>query len=857
MMRWLQTIVFPLIIALAINCYVAVAAPPAEFFGKHCFECHSGDSPQADLDLTSLPMQLGDPTNFSVWVRIHDRIASGEMPPRDSERPLATEITATTTGLQAALVDAELARLGDAPRTAIRRLTRAEYENTMRDLFELPGIVLQTELPADGTAHGFDKNSDALDISHVNLAKYIEAADRVLDMAIATQPEPPAVKIQRISLANEQSTLGATVLEGDAVILKHKQPDPNYPPAGSSKHLSYPAHLALGMHSDTSPGASVGVFRHEDDSFKPSFAEFIAIYPGMYRVRTAFWSFLWDKGKVLPANKSETARLDVWHITGDGRGTGHPNTVLGYFDAPSIESKPVELVRFLNTGDSFGFNFTGSQIGHQIRTTEMRLMGFTGPGLACDGLEVEGPIHEQWPPASHRLLFGELPLVEFRQEDNPQVRPPVHPLAIQKYNARNQPDPPPHTLKLHTVHSDQPVVDARRLLANFLPRAFRRPITEEVVLSYVGIVEARLAAGDCFEVAMRRAYRAALCSPDFLYHIPDKYLLASRLSYFLWNSPPDKLLLNLATEGKLEDSAVLRSEVERLLSDEKAVRFHEDFLGQWLKLRKIAANDPDPALYGEFRLDLQDAMVAETHAFFQELLKNDLDASYLVKSDFAMLNERLAKHYNISGVEGCQIRRVALPVGSTRGPFLTQASILKITANGTTTSPVPRGAFVLERFLGQPPQPPPPNVAAVEPDVRGATTIRQQLDLHRHDAICASCHAKIDPPGFALESFDVIGAQRLRYQSTTDTKPLVDPSGELHDGRKFADIREFQELIAADKRTLLKNLAEQFAVYSLGRGLNFSDRDQVRMIVDKTEKKGGGIRTLIHELVQSELFRTP
>jgi hypothetical protein len=267
-------------------------------------------------------------------------------------------------------------------------------------------------------------------------------------------------------------------------------------------------------------------------------------------------------------------------------------------------------------------------------------------------------------------------------------------------------------------------------------------------------------------------------------------------------------------------------------------------------------------------------MVAETRAYFRELLDKDLGASYLVKSDFAMLNEKLAVHYGIPGVTGSQIRRVSLPKGSPRGPFLTQAAILKITANGTTTSPVPRGAFVMDRLLGQPPEPPPPDIPAIEPDVRGAKTIREQLDKHRNVAACASCHAKIDPPGFALETFDVIGGERNRYRSigagdpaprgaidpfigiSFKLGPNVDASGVLPDGRAFAGIGEFQDLLAADSTRLLKNLARQFAVYSTGRDVSFGDRDQLAAIVADTKKKGGGIRTLLHELTQSCLFQT-
>jgi hypothetical protein len=319
---------------------------------------------------------------------------------------------------------------------------------------------------------------------------------------------------------------------------------------------------------------------------------------------------------------------------------------------------------------------------------------------------------------------------------------------------------------------------------------------------------------------------------------------------------------------------VLRSEVERMLKDARSQRFIEDFLGQWLKLRQIAQNDPDNKLYPEFNPYLQDSMVAETRAYFRELIEKNLHAGYLVKSDFAMINEKLAVHYGIPGVAGTSIRRVALPPDCPRGGFLTQAAILKITANGTTTSPVPRGAFVMERLLGQPPDPPPGNVAAVEPDVRGATTIRELLEKHRTIPACASCHAKIDPPGFALEAFDVIGGQRSRYRSlgagdkaprgsidpfigiSFKLGPAIDASGQMPDGRPFGGIAEFQSLIAADPARLLKNLGEQFARYAAGREISFSDREEVERVVERTRKQGGGIRALIHEVVQSSLFQT-
>ena len=866
----MRTRVVLMILYFMILCISSAQAQPQAFLKTHCQECHNDDTKEGGLDLTALKLELSQPDNFARWVKIHDRIRSGEMPPKDQPRPPAAEVTTVSDELKTQLIQAEQTQRAEG-RRGLRRMTRAEYENTIRDLFDMPGIALAGDLPADGSAHGFDKNSDALDISHVNLLKYMEAADHVLDYAIATRPAAPTVHTMRISLANGGGFVTHVIMNGDGVMLKDKQPDPDFPPAGEQSHLDQGAHERMGSFE---PDSTVGLFRHEDESLSPYFIDHVTIYPGNYRVRTSLWSFQWDKGQVLPARGTEAARLSVVQLTGDGRGGQHPSYVLGYYDAPSMQSTEHELVTWLNHNELIGFK-TASLAPVANYSRKGRAMAFTGPGIACDWLDVEGPLHTVWPPVSHKVLFDELPLVEFKPEANPGVRPPVR-KRVRQLSGKNRPDP---EQGLFTVLSDKPLEDADRLIAQFLPRAFRRPVDAEVRAAYLAQVDQRLKAGDCFESAMRYAYRAALCSPDFLYLIEpigqlDDEALACRIAYFLWNSLPDQQLHDLAAAKKLHEPEVLKAEVERLLKSPKSQRFIEDFLGQWLKLRQIAANDPDRTLYPEFNPYLQDSMVAETRAYFRELLERNLDASTLVKSDFAMLNEKLAVHYGIPGVSGSQIRRVALPPDCPRGGFLTQAAILKVTANGTTTSPVPRGAFVMDRILGQPPEPPPANVAAVEPDVQGTTTIREQLAKHRSEMVCASCHAKIDPPGFALESFDVIGGYRTRYRSIGEglpaerglidpfiglgfkLGPVVDPSGVLPDARTFQDIREFQALIAADPELLLKNLTQQLAIYSTGREIGFSDREAIEAIVTRTQAQQGGVRTLVHELIQSPLFQT-
>jgi hypothetical protein len=378
---------------------------------------------------------------------------------------------------------------------------------------------------------------------------------------------------------------------------------------------------------------------------------------------------------------------------------------------------------------------------------------------------------------------------------------------------------------------------------------------------------------------MVATYTAVLASPGFVFldEKPgrlDDTALATRLALFLWNSPPDVALRTRAARGELSQPAVLRAETERLLADAKSQRFRDAFLDYWIDLRKIEDSTPSTTLYNDYYLDdsLAEAAVAETRLTFEEMIRADQPARGIVAADYTYLNERLATHYGINDVKGAAMRRVTLPPDSPRGGFMTQASVLKITANGTTTSPVLRGKWIVERILGID-IPPPPPVAAVEPDIRGAVTIRQQLEKHRADTSCASCHSKMDPPGFALENFDVMGGWRDRYRAIDETKKAelgrgknghafefhfglpVDAAGELPDGRSFKDIRDFKNLLRQEDVMLARNLTRQLAIYATGAPVRFSDRATIEQIVAGAKSHDYGVRALIHGLVQSDLFQ--
>jgi hypothetical protein len=431
------------------------------------------------------------------------------------------------------------------------------------------------------------------------------------------------------------------------------------------------------------------------------------------------------------------------------------------------------------------------------------------------------------------------------------------------------------------VVSENPHEDAARLLQNFVRVAFRRPAQELELKGFRALFEKEFAQGSGFARAMLTAYTGVLASPGFVFldEPPgrlDPMAVATRLALFLWNSTPDAALRARAENGELARPEILRAETERLLNDPRAERFVEAFTDYWLDLRKIDDTSPSATIYNDYELDdpLKLAAVEETQLFFAELVRGNLPVRNIVSADFTFLNERLAQHYGIPGVQGARMRRVALPASSDRGGLMTMASVLKVTANGTTTSPILRGHWITARILGIETPPPPPSVQAVEPDIRGAVTIRQQLAKHREDPSCASCHIKMDPPGFALENYDVMGGFRERYRAVAENvKPVpgygmngqafafhfglpVDAAGELPDGRAFRDVREFKQLVAQDEQALARHLARQLVTFATGASVTFSDRAAVEHIVERTAASRHGIRSLIHEVVQSDLFQT-
>jgi hypothetical protein len=679
-------------------------------------------------------------------------------------------------------------------RTALRRLNRTEYENSVREPLGVE-VDLKDLLPQDSSAHGFDNVGEALHVSSFAMERYLEAAEKALKAAIANGPQPPLHK-KRYSLKDQHQVKSTTEQVfrkiGDTVVL-----------------FSSSAWQAVTLYQFYPPDGGRYRFRISAQAVQSGGK------PVTYQVMA---------GPMLMATKSR---------------------LVDYFEAPADKPGVVEFTIHLEPRSTIRilpYGLANAQAVHKIGADT-----YEGPGLAVEWVDVEGPLYDTWPPPSHRKVLGDLP---------------------------QAPVPAPNQPKRVEVVSKNPDADARKILLTFAGRAFRRPVTEADIKPYLGLVQAKLNKKYSFEAAVRVGLLAILVSPEFLFlrENPgrlDDFALASRLSFFLWSSLPDDELLSLAGQGKLGQPEVLRAQVERMLQDSRAAALTENFVGQWLGLRDIDATAPSPQLYPEYDEMLKYAMLREAYLFFDEVLKNDLSLTNFIDSKFTMLNGRLAKHYGIAGVDGWKFRKVDLPPGSHRGGVLTMAAVLKVTANGTYTSPVLRGAWVLDRLLGTPPSPPPEGVSAIEPDIRGAVTIRDQLAKHRKVAACASCHAKIDPPGFALESYDVIGGWRDYYRVTGSGKPVevdgkrmpyhlgakVDSADVLADGRNFKDIDEYKNLLLHDKDQLARALTVKLLIYATGAAPQPGDGPAVEGIVRGLRDRDYGLRSLVHAIVQSELFR--
>jgi hypothetical protein len=775
------------------------------FLESNCVSCHDSETHKGGLNLDDLAYQPTQRSNAITWERVFDRVARGEMPPKNKRQPAPGEKTAWLANLAQGLRSTSLHLQQKEGRGPVRRLTRIEYENTVCDLLHIK-CDLRNLFPEDAVSAGFDKVGEGLTLSASHFARYQEAAEKALADAIFHAGSLSFAKDGPALFKGNEKTFATygNWLEDNNFVL--------------TSQLFYPYTVLMGPRAPLS---------------------------GRYRIRITAQARN-NGGKPMPiaigVHSHRASKPDAPEL-------------LDLRDIPEHEMRTVTMEADLQREEQIHvFGPTLIQRDYVIPLVR-KGESWTKHALLIQKIEIEGPLRKDgsvggWPSPGYVELFDTLPQRSLSEITGTPAE-------------KGAPNP---ALPV----SSEPKVDAERLIRRFLPKAFRRPVPEPEAAPYIVRVLMALEDGVLFHQAMLDGYKAILCSPHFLLHeetpgLLDGPALANRMAYFLWDGPPDEELL----KADLTQSKERHAQTERLLSDPRSARFEKAFTDQWLDLRKIDATSPDGTLYPEFTPALQRAAVLETQLFFHDLLTQNRSVLEVVHSDWTHLNEPLGWLYGIPEMSGYEMRKVKLPNGSHRGGFMTQASILKITADGAKTSPILRGNWINEKILGITPPAPPSDVPKIEPDIRGATTIRAQLARHRDTPACMACHSLIDPPGFALETFDVIGGWRDYYRVPTSTGQIIElqPSKKrvhrglpveagytMPDGRAFANVDEYKALLLEDPDGLARALTEKLLTYATGARVQFADREEVDRIVQAIRADNYGLRSLILHIIDSRLF---
>lgn len=764
-------------LALLLVCTVAAsfAAPPAEkkpdpevvyrsqiipFLKKHCLECHGSDAQEGDIRFDQFADAAAVASDEKTWQRTIQMLRSGAMPPEDAEQPSEPVRRSVLNWIEHTIYKFDCDTVTPPGHVTIRRLNRAEYNNTIRDLF---GLTLRPadDFPSDDVGGGFDNIGDVLSLPPLLMEKYLAAAEQIAEHAIVTDPS----QFVRSQFKFRDNLIG----EGTA----------RYDYSQNSRRWTIHAEGGVGGDFDFRRDGRyslriIAAGQHAGDE------------PPQMELRLDG-----QKIKVFDVNASQMrGRYEIkWNVpAGVHHVSGH---FLNDFEDPTAED-PRRRDR----------------------------------NLVIDSIEVDGPLDprpEEYPDLHRKLI---------------RFRPAGGRLALDAAKANLEP---------------------------FIYRAFRRPPTAAEMSSYAALVDNAVKQGDSFEQAMQIAVTAVLVSPHFLFRVEggDKsaspglvrpvgdFELASRLSYFLWSSTPDEELLALAAKNKLHEDGVVQTQIRRMLADAKTQALVDNFVTQWLNLRLLDGVAPDPQVFPQFDAELKAAMRRETELFAAAIIREDRSVLDFLSGRFSYVNERLAQHYGIDGIQGSDFQRVSFADNRHTG-VLTQASILTLTSNPARTSPVKRGKWMLENILGSPPPDPPPDAPDLDAvqKAKPNATLRQQLTIHRENPVCASCHKVMDQLGFGLENFDAIG----RWRDKDGTFP-INASGELPGGAKFNGPLALAKVLDKRRSEFVRCLAEKMLTFAIGRELAVQDRCTVDKIVEQVEDKEFRFSALVNAIVTSDPFR--
>ena len=770
------------------------------FLFQNCDRCHGEKKQKGELRLDTLSRDFESGGSAMHWGDVMERLSSREMPPEEEPRPGTEESARIVEWLAGKLKEGESARLAKRERVTFQKLTREEYANSIYDLLGVNYDATDpTGLPEDPNWNGFERIGSVLSLSPAHVEKYFAAAESALAEALpAKAPAKIALHWDPLEIRggpDKKKLKEQGLLEKVRLDVWPGSTFQGQP--GSVRDIN------MAVSGDYKIRVKLSGLRPENGR-----APHVAIYA------VDLDRMLFEQDVVAPEDKPVTLEFRA-HLSAGNHVIRMSN------EAPG----PSNLPRAGRNGRKPFFNIKDGREPWQTKLTDEAGLPIL-PFLIVDWVEWEGSVLDAWPT-----------------------------MAQQQF--------------LPKANESSDLARAREILTRFAERAFRRPVKEAELDQFVNLVESETKSGEKFDAALKTGLLAVLCAKDFFYMVEGSaesnnrritdWELASRLSYFLWSTMPDAALMDAARNGTLHKPDVLRAQVERMLGDPKIGRFTDAFSRQWLQLRRVGMFPPDKKLYPTYDDYLQKSMVAETTAYFREVLEKNLSLREFLDSDWTMLNARLAEHYQIPNVTEDRFQRVALRPEDHRGGLLTQASVLSLTSDGTRHRPVHRGKWVLESIIGKPPPPPPANVKPIEstPATQPKATLRMKLDAHKSNANCAACHRKIDPLGFAFDNFDAIGRWRTE-EAVTDGKganPKVDASGELPDGRKFSDAAGLKKLLLADLDKFNAAFMEKLATFALRRTMTIDDRAGLASLAKQSKAADYKLAEIVKALVLSDLFQ--
>ncbi|MEZ6135918.1 MAG: DUF1592 domain-containing protein [Pirellulaceae bacterium] len=791
-----------------------------QLLNSYCGQCHAAQEQKGNRRFDTLAESIEDDNALVDYQDIVDMLNLGDMPPSDARQPTDEARQEIIDSLSLSIQEYHESQRGAAQSTVLRRLNAREYRNTMRDLLHLDMTMFDPTVafPSDQLSEHLDNNGEALVASEFWLASALDAAESTVDKAFGTAERPTEQEWKFNKNFRQQPEIDQ--VHGRSNGFAHLT---LYDVTGADKHEG--AYAAIEDFADGVPHDGIYEIRFRAEAkhrLHPYDDKFlrrdrheplrIGIVPGNRKA-----------GKLYVPQPIEPLLVELeladdmqWYtvrIPLDAGWTPRFTFRNGLMDARSLWTKLPKAYPEL---------FAEKVSPKIVESRRACITEGQVPQIRIHEVHIRGPLVDAWPTPAQRAVLGN------------------------DFEAAMQ------TGELSEAQ-------IRSHLERFATLAYRRPIQGAEIERLMQLAARRQQAGRSSLEAYQDALQSILCSPNFLYlsegseesNKLSAYQLASRLSYFLWSSMPDEELLKLASTGELHDPAILESQVDRMLHDKKAAAWVDGFLDNLLTLRDLGSMPPDRSRYVDYyQFELHVAMRRETFLFIEHLVHENLNLRHLVDANFTFVNKPLAKLYGMTPPAGWQFCKVDLPDGR-RGGLLGQASILTVTANGIDTSPVMRGVWLLDHLLGTPAAPPPPDVEPLDPDVRGAITIRQQLEKHRQFSSCNECHRKIDPLGFALENFDPIGRWRDKYPSGRE----IDASGELPQGDTFKDIIGLKAILLEREALWTRALTERLLAYATGRHIRVTDRPQVDAILRELHHRGSGLGDLVKAIVVSSTFQ--